>query len=123
MSTSPRTELLFSYGTLQYRNVQVANFGRELTGRADALPGYTGGRVPITDLEVVASSGESHYANAVPSSHPEDAVSGTVFEVTEEDLTSADQYEEPAGYGRISVTLRSGVRAWVYICALKDVGG
>src|SRR3954467_3418856 len=83
MSTSPRTELLFSYGTLQYRNVQVANFGRELTGRADALPGYTGGRVPITDLEVVASSGESHYANAVPSSHPEDAVSGTVFEVTE----------------------------------------
>ena len=111
------TVLLFSYGTLQYQNVQIANFGRILTGREDSLLGYTRGRVPITDPEVVASSGESYYANALPSSNPEDAVSGTVFEVTEEDLAAADRYEEPAGYRRISVTLRSGVRAWVYICA------
>src|SRR4051794_15559782 len=91
MSTSTRPELLFSYGTLQYKKVQIANFGRELTGREDALPGYTRGRVPISEPEVVASSGESYYANAVPSSNPEDAVSGTVFEVTEEDLAAADR--------------------------------
>jgi hypothetical protein len=39
--------LLFSYGTLQKKNVQIANFGRELTGRADALPGYGCYLLPI----------------------------------------------------------------------------
>jgi gamma-glutamylcyclotransferase (GGCT)/AIG2-like uncharacterized protein YtfP len=109
------TVLLFSYGTLQDKNVQIANFGRELTGREDALPGYARRMVPIIDPEVAALSGESQYANAEPSSNAEDAVSGTVFEITEEELAAADQYEEVADYGRISVTLRSGDQAWVYV--------
>jgi gamma-glutamylcyclotransferase (GGCT)/AIG2-like uncharacterized protein YtfP len=100
------TVLLFSYGTLQDKSVQIANFGRELTGRADALPGYTRGRV---------SSGESTYDNAELASNSEDSVSGTVFEITEEELDAADQYEEDADYGRISVTLQSGDQAWVYV--------
>jgi gamma-glutamylcyclotransferase (GGCT)/AIG2-like uncharacterized protein YtfP len=115
---TPSAVLLFSYGTLQHKSVQIASFGRELTGRKDVLPGYTRGRVPITDPDVVASSGESYYENAVPASNPEDAVSGTVFEITEEDLAAADQYEEPAGYRRFSVTLGSGDRAWVYLCPM-----
>jgi len=113
---------LFSYGTLQDKNVQIANFGRELTGRADALPGYTRGRVAIGDPEVVALTGESYYANLVPSSNAGDAVSGTVFEITEQDLAAADRYEEPAGYRRILVTLQSGEQAWVYLCAITDRG-
>lgn len=32
--------LLFSYGTLQDKAVQLANFGRELNGQADRMPGY-----------------------------------------------------------------------------------
>ena len=57
--------LLFSYGTLQDRDVQVANFGPELTGRADALPGYARRLVPISDKDVAAAlRGESYYANA-----------------------------------------------------------
>ena len=116
-STSTPTVLLFSYGTLQNKNVQIANFGRELAGREDGLPGYARRMVPIMDPEVVASSGESHYANAEPSSNPEDAVSGTVFEITERELAAADKYEEVAEYRRISVTLRSGYRAWVYLRA------
>src|SRR3954471_24737546 len=100
------TVLLFSYGTLQDKNVQLANFGRELTGRADALPGYILGRV---------SSGESSHANAESSSNPEDLVSGTVFEITEQELAAADRYEARAGYSRISVTLKSGDQAWVYV--------
>ncbi len=44
--------LLFSYGTLQNKRVQIANFGRELTGREDALPGYT------RPILVTLSSGE-----------------------------------------------------------------
>jgi gamma-glutamylcyclotransferase (GGCT)/AIG2-like uncharacterized protein YtfP len=60
-------------------------------------------------------SGESTYANAELSSNPEDSVSGTVFEVTEQELAAADQYEEGADYGRILVTLKSGDQAWVYV--------
>ena len=111
------TVLLFSYGTLQKKKVQIANFGRELTGREDALPGYARRMVAITDPKVVALSGESHHANLEPSSNPEDAVSGTVFEITEQELVAADRYEEVAEYRRISVTLRSGDQAWVYVRA------
>ena len=41
--------LLFSYGTLQDKAVQLSNFGRELKGRPDTLPGYTQQLVEITD--------------------------------------------------------------------------
>ena len=82
-----------------------------------ALPGYAPRVVAIIDPKVVALSGESHYANVEPSSNPEDAVSGTVFEITAQELAAADQYEEVAKYGRISVTFRSGDQAWVYVRA------
>jgi gamma-glutamylcyclotransferase (GGCT)/AIG2-like uncharacterized protein YtfP len=88
-----------------------------LGGREDALPGYILRTIPILDPKVVASTGESYYANAEPSANPADVVSGTVFEITRQELTAADKYEEPAEYRRISVTLRSGVQAWVYVHA------
>ena len=71
----------------------------------------------IVDPEALAAGGESHYANVEPSSNPEDAVHGTVFAITEQELASADRYEEDAEYRRIAVTLRSGERAWVYLRA------
>ena len=114
--------LLFSYGTLQDRRVQLAVFGRELAGRSDGLPGYTRGRVPITDPEVLASGNETHYSNAVPSPHSEDVVTGTAFEVSEEDLTAADDYEEDAEYRRVLVTLSSGDEAWVYLAPVITKG-
>lgn len=96
--------LLFSYGTLQLRDVQLTNFGRELEGSADALTGYKIQILPI-----------SNYANAVPTANPQDEINGTVFEVTEADLASADRYEEDANYQRTLVTLKSGKKAWVYL--------
>jgi len=114
---SGTTILLFTYGTLRYKNVQIANFGRELTGRDDALPGYTRRLEPVVDPKIAALIGESEYANVEPSSVPEDAVAGTVFEITEQELAAADKYEEAAEYRRILVTLRSGDRAWVYVRA------
>lgn len=107
--------LLFSYGTLQDRKVQLSTFGRELSGRKDALSGYIRTRVPILDPQVVAQSGESHYANAEPSSNSQDAVCGTVFEITEQELTESDKYEQSADYRRILVRLKSGDQAWVYV--------
>jgi gamma-glutamylcyclotransferase (GGCT)/AIG2-like uncharacterized protein YtfP len=100
--------LLFSYGSLQERRVQLANFRRELAGRADSLPSYT---------RRLVTNGESTYANAEATSNPEDAIDGMAFEVTEQELVAADRYEETASYRRILVTLRSGDRAWVYVHA------
>ena len=107
MAHSTPTVLLFSYGTLQEKKVQIANFGRELKGRKDVLPGYV--------RRIMAA--EPHYAYVEPSSHPDDAVPGMVFEITEQELAAADQYEEDADYRRISVTLQSGAQAWVYVRA------
>jgi gamma-glutamylcyclotransferase (GGCT)/AIG2-like uncharacterized protein YtfP len=115
MPGSTSTVLLFSYGTLQNKDVQIANFGRELTGCEDALPGYARRMVGVADPKIAALTGESHYANVEPSSNPEDAVIGTAFEITEQELAAADQYEEGAQYRRILVTLRSGHQAWVYV--------
>lgn len=109
------TVSLFSYGTLQKKDVQLAHFGRELTGREDALPGYAVRMVAVTDPKVVALTGESQHASAEPSSDPADAIPGTVFEITEQELAAADQYEEAASYRRIFVTLRSGAQAWLYV--------
>jgi hypothetical protein len=111
-----RPILLFSYGTLQDKSVQIANFGRELIGRKDVLPGFVRGTVPIADQEINSSSGGAYYANAELSANPQDAISGMVFEVTEDDLGAADEYENPANYHRILVTLGSGDQAWVYVC-------
>jgi gamma-glutamylcyclotransferase (GGCT)/AIG2-like uncharacterized protein YtfP len=117
MTTPARSVFLFSYGTLQKKDVQIANFGRELTGRDDVLPGYARRMMPVLDPKVAALTGEWQHAYVEPSSNPEDAVAGMVFEITEEELAAADKYEEAAEYRRIGVTLRSGDQAWVYVRA------
>lgn len=117
MSNAPATsELLFSYGTLQDKPVQIASFGRELTGHPDAMVGYTQTMIAITDPEVVATSGKTHHPIVQPSESPTDEVPGTVFEVTPEELAAADKYEV-SDYKRVSVRLKSGKQAWVYIRA------
>ena len=56
-TTSPPTELAFSYGTLQLEAVQLATFGRKLVGTADALPGFAQSMMKIDDPDVVATRG------------------------------------------------------------------
>ena len=51
------TDYLFSYGTLQDPDVQLANFGRRLDGTSDALPGYRLDWLLITDPQVIEVSG------------------------------------------------------------------
>jgi len=117
MPQPPTTVLLFSYGTLQKRDIQVAHFGRELTGYRDALPGYSIRMVHVADPAVAAMTGETQHASAEPSSNAGDAIAGTVFEITEQELAAADRYEEAASYRRIAVTLQSGRKAWLYVLA------
>lgn len=106
--------LLFSYGTLQDKAVQLSNFGRELAGNADRMLGYAQSWVEITDPQVLATSGKSHHPIVRPSSHPEDSVSGMVFQISAEELAAADAYEV-SDYQRVSVRLASGLDAWVYV--------
>jgi gamma-glutamylcyclotransferase (GGCT)/AIG2-like uncharacterized protein YtfP len=108
--------LLFAYGTLQDRAVQMANFGRELEGRPDSLPGYSTSLIAIRDPAVVATSGKTHHTIAERSTNLSDVVPGTVFEITAQELSAADRYEV-SEYTRVLVTLKSGARAWVYVRA------
>ncbi|GAA1227157.1 gamma-glutamylcyclotransferase [Kitasatospora nipponensis] len=107
---------LFSYGTLQSPQVQLARFGRLLQGRQDALPGFRLTMIQITDPEVIAASGTDRHPLVIASPDPADAVAGSVFEITDEELASADAYEVD-DYARSEVALASGTRAWVYLAA------
>ena len=106
---------LFSYGTLQQESVQRASFGRLLKGAPDALPGWRREMVEITAPDVLAQSGERFHPILVPG-QASDEVAGMVFEITEEELASADRYEV-ADYKRIAARLKSGIEAWVYVKA------
>lgn len=111
-----RTERLFSYGTLQLPSVQIANFGRLLEGKPDVLTGYTLGKLAITDPEVIEQSGETHHPILYPSGNPQDEIAGVWFMITPAELAQADIYED-VEYRRVLATLKSGVKAWVYIAA------
>ncbi len=73
---------LFSYGTLQQEDVQLATFGRRLDGHADALPGYATSLFEITDADVIATSGKTHHFMARPTGNPADEVAGVAWRLS-----------------------------------------
>lgn len=107
--------LLFSYGTLQQEDVQVSTFGRRLNGQNDELLAFEPSLVKIEDPEVVARLGRTHHANVTFNGNSKSRVTGTVFEITDEELASADRFELEFFYKRVAVTLESGQQAWVYV--------
>ena len=107
---------LFSYGTLQQEDVQLATFGRRLTGVSDALVGYRQSMVAIQDPEVVRTSGKTHHPIVAFTGKNEDRVAGALFEITDAELAHADAYEV-AAYVRVKAPLASGLEAWVYVDA------
>lgn len=111
-----RMELLFSYGTLRFPQVQSATFGRIIPGRPDAVVGYVVDEVVITDPEVISSSGSDRHPVLRPASDATARIDGTVFEISDTDLAAADEYEVD-DYRRTRVPLASGGTAWVYVFA------
>jgi Gamma-glutamyl cyclotransferase, AIG2-like len=81
-----------------------------------AIVGYDLDYVTITDPHVVATSGSDRHPILRPTDRPDAHVDGTVFTISETELAAADEYEVDA-YQWISVPLRSGPRAWVYVFA------
>lgn len=108
---------LFSYGSLQQEDVQLATFGRRLSGHADALVGWEPSLVKIDDPAIAARVGRSHHANVTFSGNQERRVPGMAFEVTDGELGSVDDYEDAFAYVRVAVLLASGLQAWAYVHA------
>jgi len=113
-SHRPPMPLIFSYGSLQEENVQLSTFGRRLDGRRDELVGFEAASVAIDDPTVVAALGKTHHANVVFNGNDASRVSGMVFEISDAELASVDEYEAPFMYRRTAAMLASGKRAWVY---------
>lgn len=108
------TEKLFSYGTLQQEEVQLSTFGRKLEATPDALIGYQLSMLKITNPEVVEISGKEFHPVIIFTGDENDEVPGTVFEITSEELSQADIYEE-ADYKRVAAPCISGATVWVYV--------
>lgn len=105
-------ENLFSYGTLQKKEVQIELFGRTLNGAKDILKGYKLSAVEITDESFLAKGEAKIQQTLLPAK--DGFIEGTVFEISEAELVLADKYE-PENYQRIKVALGSGKGAWIYV--------
>ncbi|KXH84799.1 gamma-glutamylcyclotransferase family protein [Chryseobacterium kwangjuense] len=105
---------LFSYGTLQKEQVQLETFGRLLEGEKDILTGYILETVEITDPEVLRKSGEKYHPILVFSGNSTDEVEGMLFEVTQEEILQADDYEVD-DYKRIETVFKSGKTGFIYV--------
>jgi gamma-glutamylcyclotransferase (GGCT)/AIG2-like uncharacterized protein YtfP len=105
---------LFSYGTLQNQEIQKELFGRVLQGSRDSLKGYRASTIEIKDASIPSKGEPQTYLIALPSPNEQDKIEGVAFELTEQELLIADNYETEA-YKRVQVVLESGKQAWVYV--------
>lgn len=102
-------EQLFSYGTLQSKEIQMQVFNKILTGTPDQLTGYK-----LKDLKIEEEFGMTDYFVAMPSENMSDFIKGIVYTISTKDLAKADLFESNA-YKRVQIKLKSGVIAWIYI--------
>ena len=114
MTDSAATIPLFSYGTLQLREVQLATYGRELVGEPDALVGYRLEDLVIDSAHIIGLSGKAIHPLARRTGDRADRVDGVVFLLTDAELEATDDYEvEP--YRRVEAVLESGRTTWAYV--------
>jgi len=107
--------LLFTYGTLQIGDIQLATFGRLVRGERDEVVGYERQVITVDDPEVMAATGRSEHMNLRFSGNANARVAGTVLELTDAEIAEADRYEKLAQYERREVKLASGRTVWAYV--------
>jgi hypothetical protein len=105
---------LFSYGTLQLESVQQDTFGRILNGNKDELVKYIVSKIKITDQKVIESSGTDIHPILKYTGNESDFVEGILFDLTDEELINADEYEVD-DYKRAEVVFKSGKTGFVYL--------
>ena|SRR3990167_2414199 len=107
-------EKLFSYGTLQLKQVQIHTFGRNLIGKPDTLSKYQLSNLKIIDPVMLVKSKQEIHHIAKYTGNEKDKINGTVFDVSSDELLKSDQYEV-AEYQRVQICLDSGIKAWIYV--------
>jgi len=105
---------LFSYGTLQKEQVQLETFGRILRGEKDILVGYQLKMLEIKDPEVLRKSNQKYHPILEFSGNSADEVEGVLFEVSNEEILHADEYEVD-DYKRIETVFKSGKKGFIYV--------
>lgn len=103
------TEYLFTYGTLQDKEIQQMVFSRILKGNKDLLKEYTISKELVGGL----------YPTLRSSPKSEKGVPGIVYIISKDELRRVDVYEGDA-YLRKKVRLTSGTEAWVYLGKTKS---
>jgi len=97
------THHVFTYGTLQDKEVQLGVFSRVLTGTPDTLSTY----------RIAAQKVAGRYPTLEHTQNEKDKIKGMTYTLSLEELEKADAYEGDA-YERITITLASGKKAWTY---------
>lgn len=105
---------LFSYGTLQFKRVQIETYGRLLKGKKAILKGYKLGLIEIKNTSVIQKSGKKFHPIAIKSNNPNNKIEGMLFEITEKELLKTDTYEVD-DYKRVSEDFDLGIKAWIYV--------
>ena len=105
---------LFSYGTLQIEQVQIETFGRILKGETDYLPGYEVSMLEITDAEVLRKSNQKYHPILHFSGNENSTVKGILYEVTNDEISKADEYEV-SDYKRVEAVFTSGKTGFIYV--------
>jgi len=103
------TEYLFTYGTLQDKEVQQMVFSRILTGSKDHLKEHTISKELVGGL----------YPTVRTSPQSVKGVPGIVYVISKDELQRVDVYEGDAYY-RKKAMLASGTEAWVYLGKTKS---
>lgn len=109
-------EKIFSYGTLQQKDVQNELLGRSLQGTPFTITGFAIKDIVIQDQAVIDLSGKRIHPGLVKTGQPTDQVSGTLFMVTPQELQAMDHYEV-SDYQRLSV-IDGDQTFWVYIATI-----
>ena len=95
--------------------MQLSTFGRRLSGLRDELVGFEPSFVRIEDPQVAAALGKTHHNNVKFNGNEDNRVPGMVFEITDAELASVDEYEAAFSYQRVTALLASGRQTWVYV--------
>lgn len=109
-----RKHLLFSYGALKSKQVQLDHFGRELKGTEDTLSGYKLTDVEIKDMSVIKINKTDILSIASKSREENDFIKGLVFEISGAELMQIDRFGL-SNYKRVKETTESGAEVWIYV--------
>lgn len=102
---------LFTYGTLQDKEIQEDLFGRALNGSSEQLIGYQ-----LSEILIEEEFGIVAYPIIKETQNPNDIINGIVYHVSQNELYQTDLYEGKH-YKRVKVKLQSDELVWAYSLA------